>query len=495
LFAAHDSSRERLAAARMIAVDRLAVLDSARRRVDPSMDRLQSRVRSDLGRGALLATDSAAPDSPGPPVPCLVRAISRFDLTAGVVNAVVGAGIFGAPAAAAALAGAWSPLAAVGAAVGILTVVLCFAEVGSRFDESGGPYLYTREAFGRHVGFAVGWLHVWTRLLSAAAILNVFVAYLAPLLSWAGTPTGRLLVMTGVVVLVTAINVRGIRLAAWTVDAFTIAKLLPLGLLVGLGLPRVSGSVLATQGVGEARWTDAVLLMIFLYGGFESAVIAASETRDPRRHTASALLMALAVVSATYCLVQLVVVGVLPRAAAVDTPVAAALEAVAGPLGALLGSLAALVSGYGWLTGFAMMTPRILFAMGERGELPRAFCRVHARFRTPHVAVIANSAVALALALYGSFADAASLSVVTRLGIFGLTCATLPVLRRRRPTEAPAFRVPGGVVVAAAGILFCLWLLATRSFAQIWLLLVILAVGLLLRWWVARLHAGRARAA
>ena len=411
--------------------------------------------------------------------PRLVRAIGRFDLTAAVVNAVIGAGIFGAPAAVAAATGAWSPLAALGAALGILTVVLCFAEVGSRFDESGGPYLYTREAFGRHAGFAVGWLHVWTRLLTGAAILNVFVAYLAPLLPAAGTPGGRVAAMTAVVALVTAVNVGGIRLATWTVDAFTIAKLAPLVLLLLVGLPRVSGPVLAAQAVAEPRWADAVVLMVFLYGGFESAVIAASETRDPRRHTAFALLAALGVVTATYALVQLVVVGVLPGAAGVSNPVAAALEAVAGPLGALLGSLAALVSIYGWFTGFAMMTPRILFAMGERGELPAAFASVHPRFLTPHVAVAVNSAVALGLGVWGSFAGAATLSVVTRLGIFALTCAALPVLRRR--PEAPGFTVPVGPAVAAAGILFCLWLLATRGSAQIGQLGLILAAGFLLR--------------
>ena len=322
-----------------------------------------------------------------------------------------------------------------------------------------------------------------------AAILNVFVAYLTPLLPWAGTAAGRVAAMTGVVALATAINVRGIRLAAWTVDVFTIAKLLPLGLLLLLGLPRVSGPVLATQAVAEPRWADAVVLMVFLYGGFESAVIAASETRDPRRHTAFALLTSLAVVTATYALVQLVVVGVLPRAGGVSNPVAAALAAVAGPLGSVLGSLAALVSIYGWLTGFAMMTPRILFAMGERGELPGALSSVHERYRTPHVAVALNSAVALGLAVWGSFADAASLSVVTRLGIFALTCAALPVLRRRRPGEAPGFRVPGGPAVAAAGILFCAWLLATRGSAQIGQLSLILAAGFALR----RLSRRRAR--
>jgi amino acid transporter len=412
--------------------------------------------------------------------------MGRFDLTAAVVNGVVGAGIFGAPAAVAALVGPWSPLAALAAAAGILTVVLCFAEVGSRFDSSGGPYLYTHAAFGRHVGFAVGWLHVWTRLLSAAAILNVFVAYLAAVVPWTGTAAGRAATMTLVVALVTAVNVRGIRLAAWTVDAFTLAKLAPLALLVAVGLPHVSRATLSTQQVAEPHWTDAVLLMVFMFGGFESSVIAASETRDPRGHTAFALLMALGVVTAVYALVQLVVVGVLPNVADTKTPVAGALEVVAGKLGALLGSVAALVSGYGWLLGFAMMTPRILFAMGERSELPPVLASVHAGYRTPHLAIVLNSAAALAIALSGSFAWAANLSVLTRLGIFALTCAALPVLRARRPAETPPFRLPGGSAVALAGILFCGWLLATRSLAQLWPLAAILAAGLLVRWLTGR---------
>jgi amino acid transporter len=414
-----------------------------------------------------------------------VRAIGRFDLTAAVVNGVVGAGVFGAPAAVAALTGAWSPLAALVAGCGILTVVLCFAEVGSRFDASGGPYLYTRAAFGRHVSFAVGWLHVWTRLLTAAAILDVFVAYLVPLAPWASAPSGRALVMTLVVALVTALNVWGVRQSAWAVNAFTVAKMLPLLLLLALGLPRVSAAVLATQAVAEPHWTDAVVLMVFLYGGFESSVIAASETRDPRGHTAFALLAALATVAVTYSLVQLVVVGVLPGAASSATPVADALATVAGPAGATLGSLAAIVSGYGWFTGFAMMTPRILFAMGERGELPSAFASVHPRFRTPHVAVIANSCAALALALVGTFTAAATLSVVTRLVIFALTCASLPVLRRAA-RDVPGFHAPAGVLVAALGALFCVGLLATRRLDQVWLLGLILLAGLALRALVSR---------
>jgi APA family basic amino acid/polyamine antiporter len=159
---------------------------------------------------------------------------------------------------------------------------------------------------------------------------------------------------------------------------------------------------------------------------------------------------------------------------------------VAGPPGALFGSVGALVSGYGWLLGFAMMTPRILFAMGERSELPLVLARIHAAYRTPHVAIVLNSAAALALSLLGSFAWAANLSVLTRLGIFALTCAALPVLRRSHPDDTPPFRLRGGTAVAVAGILFCGGLLATRSLAELWPLAAILAAGLVVRWLTSR---------
>jgi basic amino acid/polyamine antiporter, APA family len=123
-----------------------------------------------------------------------------------------------------------------------------------------------------------------------------------------------------------------------------------------------------------------------------------------------------------------------------------------------------------------MMTPRILFAMAQRGELPALFGSVHPRFRTPYAAIASNSATLLALGLYSSFAQAASLAAVARLAIFALTCAALIVFRLRN-LESPGFRVPCGHLVAIAGILFSLWLIVTRSFAQIWILVSIVAAG------------------
>jgi len=415
--------------------------------------------------------------------PGLVRAMGRWDLTAAVVNAVVGSGIFGLPSVLAQHTGALSPLVFVLGGLGIFTIVLCFAEVSSRFEDGGGPYLYVRESFGPLTGFQVGWLHLWTRLFSGAAVVNLFGTYLAQILPAAGSPAGRALALAGLVGLLAALNVIGVRQATWAVNLFTVAKLLPLGLLVVLGLPRIRGDVLATQAAPALDWTAAVLLVVFACGGFESAVIPAGEAQRPRRDMAFALLVAMAGVVVLYASVQLVVVGVVPHAASTGSaPISAAFRELLGGAGSVAATLAVLVSTYGWTSGFILATPRILLSMADRGEVPRALGAVHPRFRTPHVAILANAALALALALYGSFAWAATISVVTRLVVYLLTCGALVILRARRPHETPGFRLPWGAVIPVTGIVFCVWLLATRSYEQVWILLGLMAAGAALSW-------------
>src|SRR5262245_481008 len=144
--------------------------------------------------------------APGMSDKTLVRAIGRYDLTAAIVNAVIGSAIFGMPARIAELTGAWSPIAYLLAGLGVLSMVLCFAEVASRFQEPGGPYLYAREAFGRGVGFQAGWLTFWIRVTAVAANLNVFADYLARIAPAAGQGWARAAVMTALVGAVAAIN-------------------------------------------------------------------------------------------------------------------------------------------------------------------------------------------------------------------------------------------------------------------------------------------------
>ena len=412
--------------------------------------------------------------------PSLIRAIGRFSLTAAIVNGVIGSGIFGLPSAVAALTGAWSPAVVIIAGACVFVVLLCFAEVSSRFDEAGGPYLYAREAFGPIVGFQVGWLLLVSRLLGCAAALNILVVYVGLLVPAVATSVGRAITMTGAIAIATAINVTGVRLATWTMNAFTVAKVLPLLLLIVLGLPQIRSDVLTAQVVARPDWVEAVLLMVFAYGGFESMIIAASETRRPREDTASALITAGAIVTVIYCLLQLVIVGVLPDAGRATAPVASALREVMGASGAALGSIAVVLSVYGWLTGFTLMMPRVLYSMATHRELPAIVGRVHPRFRTPHIAIVANAVVALGMALYSSFAQAATFAAIARLVVFAVTCAALVMLRRTHG-PSPEFRLRGGTMFAVAGIAFSVWLLATRSSNQLWILIGIVAAGVVLR--------------
>jgi basic amino acid/polyamine antiporter, APA family len=422
----------------------------------------------------------------------LVRAIGRWDFTALVVNGVIGSSIFGMPAVLAGLTGSWSPLAMFLAALGILPIVLCHAEVASRFREAGGAYLYAREAFGGWVGFQAGWLSFWIRATSMGANLNVFVNYLAEMVPAAGWPIGRALTMVLVTALVTFINLRGVRQSARTVDLFVLAKLAPLVGLVLLGAWYFRAETLSTQPVAAPDWTQAILLLVFAFGGFEAALIAAGEVRDPRRDAAFSLLVALAVVASVYMLVQLAVVGLVPNAAASPAPVAAAYGVILGAMGVTVASAAAMVSTYGWTLGSTLTSPRILYSMSERGDLPAWFGHVHPRFRTPDVAIVLYAAAGLGFALSGGFAANATISAIVRLVTYGLVCVALVVLRRRPELAPPGFRLRAGGLVAALGVGFCVWLVSTRTFTQAWVLLALIAVGAGL-WWVG--GRGRSREA
>lgn len=404
-----------------------------------------------------------------------LRAISRADLTLAIVNGVIGSAIFGMPAQIAGLTGAQSPLAHLIAALGVLTIVLCFAEVASRFEDSGGAYLYAREAFGRHVGFQAGWLTLWTRLLSAAANLNVFASYLSQILPAAGAGAGRSAVIVFVLVVITAINLIGVKQASWTVDVLTIAKLLPLALLALLGLPLVSGEVLATQAVAEPQWTQAVLLLIFAFGGFEAPLMSAGEAKDARKDSAFALLVALGIIATVYVSVQYVTIGLVPNLQQEKAPIAAAFSVLWGPAGVTFASFAAMISVWGWATGNGLQSPRLLFSMAERGELPALFAKVHPRFLTPHVAIVGFSVVAGALAIGGTFEGNAVLSAIVRLIVYALVCISLWVFRR---TKGPAqFRVPFAPPISILALGFCFYMLSTRSFAQAGIILVAMVAG------------------
>lgn len=417
----------------------------------------------------------------------LLRGIGRGSMVALFINAVIGAGIFGLPSRVHALLGPYALLAYLACAVLVLLVVLCFAEVGSRFERTGGPYLYATAAFGPVAGFQVGWLVWLTRVTAFAALCNLLLEYLAYFWPAATTPAWRIVLVTAIVALIAAVNLRGVRPAAIVGNVFTIGKLVPLTLFVATGLFFVEPARYVPQSMpGVADFSAGMLLLVFAFTGFETATVPAGEVREPRRTLPFAILASMAVIVPLYLLVQAVCIGTLPDLASSTRPLADAAERFAGRIGAAVIVAGALVSIAGTLNGLVLAAPRLLFAMAEQGQLPRAFAAVQPRWRTPQFAIIATALCMLVLTLSGTFLSAVAISTLTRLLAYAATCAALPVLRRREGTTPALFRVPGGTAIVVVALVVIAWLFANASVRELRDVGIAMVLGFVLLWFGRR---------
>jgi amino acid transporter len=397
----------------------------------------------------------------------LIRSIRKWDLVAVTVNAVIGAGIFGLPSKVYDLAGGYSLPAFLLCGIFAAMIVLCFAEVGSRFTETGGPYLYTREAFGPAAGFTVGWLMWIARITAFAANTSIMLSYLG--LFWPAVTTGpaRATVVCFVTLALTMINMIGVHDVTITTNVLTVGKLAPLALLIVAGFFYLDArSFSLGSRPAPAAFSSAMLLLVYAYTGFEIAVVPAAEIRAPRHDLPVAILTAIGIVAVFYVLIQIVCIGTLPGLSASDKPLADAARRFLGQPGAMIISAGAVISILGNLNVVMLSASRIPFAMAERGELPRFLANINKRFRTPHAAILLTSTLMAALTLSGTFLYAITISTIARLLIYAATCGALPVLRRRSAATPPMFRVPAGITVAFAVLLLTAWLLWNTTWRE-----------------------------
>jgi len=412
------------------------------------------------------------PASPNPPHHNLIRAIGRWSLAALVVNSIIGSGIFGLPSVVAGLIGAYSPYAVLAAGAGMSVIIGCYAEVASRFEGAGGPYLYARVAFGRLMGIQTAWMLWLGQVAAPAANANLFVIYLGEFFPHAKDPLPRAIILTLLVGLLTFINIRGVRGGAKVSDLFTAAKLVPLFAVIVLGLFvlqhqhwTIATAPIAPPAAGQ--WLKAMLLLVFAYGGFETALAPMSEAKDPRRDAPFALFTALLVCTVLYALIQWVVVGVLPDAVHSQRPLADVARMAVGPIGAALVAVGALISFYGYLSAKILAMPRVSFALAEQGDFPKAFAAVHRRFHTPYVSILVFAFLVWGFAIIGEFKWNVTLSAVARLLYYGVGCAALPILRRKNPKDASAlFNLPAGNFFALLGVILCIILVTRVDFGQ-----------------------------
>ena len=394
----------------------------------------------------------------------LVRGLGKWDLTAVAVNGIIGAGIFGLPAKVHSRVGAFSLVAFITCAIVVTLIILCFCEVGSRFTETGGPYLYARKAFGRLVGFEVGWMIWLARLTAFAANTNLLIGYLSYFWPAANTGVIRAAVICFVVIALTAVNIIGIRDVAILTNLFTIAKLLPLLLFVTVGVFFLNPHAYSfAEPPTYGAFSASVLILIYAFTGFEIAVIPAGEVRDPQRNMPVAMLTAIGIVTVLYLLIQIVCIGTLPELATSETPLADASGRFLGITGAGIISAGALVSIIPNLNVILLAGSRLPFAMSDRRELPRILSRTHTRFHTPHISILLTSVLVLVLALSGTFIYAATISAIARLLAYAGTCAALPVLRRVPGASPPVFKLKAGVTTSIVSLALIAWLLSNTT--------------------------------
>lgn len=399
----------------------------------------------------------------------LVRGIHKWDLAAVAVNGIIGAGIFGLPSRVFGLVGVYSLLAFLVCAVFVTLIILCFAEVGSRFRDSGGPYLYTREVFGSTIGFEVGWMMWLARLTGFAANCNLLIGYLGYF--WPEVQQGwlRALMISGVVFALTAVNVVGVRDAAIVSNVFTVAKMIPLLLFIGIGAFYISSDNFAQPAAVPtlSSFSKAVLLLVYAFTGFEMAVIPAGEVQNPQRNLPMALLSAIAMVAVLYIAIQVVCIGTLPGLADSARPLADASKGFLSSAGGAIISIGALVSITGNLSVIILAGSRLPFAMAERADLPASLAITHARFRTPHLSILLSAAVMLLLTISWTFIEAVAISTIARLLAYAGTCASLIALRRNRQSaEEALFKVPAGSMVALFALGLTVWLLLNSNLSE-----------------------------
>jgi amino acid transporter len=414
----------------------------------------------------------------------LVRGIGIPALTANIVSSTIGAGIFVIPATVAKGLGTAAPLAFICCAVAMVLFVTCFAIAGSRVSLTGGLYAYVEVAFGRYIGFLAGMLYFLTALGAVAGVVNVLADSVGLVLPFLAGSIMRRIVMFAVYGSLVLINIRGVRQGAGAVTVITVAKLLPLVLFICVGLFFIHPANLSWNGLPTSKSLgDAVILLIFAFVGIEVALIPSGEVKNPARTVPRSAYLALVITTIIYLMIQLVAQGTLGADLAnhPDAPLAESASTFLGHVGRMILLAGASISAFGFVTSDILSSPRMIFAFGRDGALPQFFAHVHARYRSPDVAIITYATLAFLLSISGTFEKLAVLSNVAVLLMYLLCCAACWVLVHRDVrSEGKPFNFPGMKIVPGLAIVAIVWILTHATSREFIVTGIVLALASIL---------------
>ena len=411
----------------------------------------------------------------------LNRSISKWAMVLLVINGVIGSGIFGLPSKAFKEVGVYSIAAFLVCAVAVFVIILCFAEVSSRFDKTGGPYLYALSSFGPLPAFLTGWLLLVTRFITYAALINLLVTYLSVFSDWFELKSSRIIIIVLLTLFLAYVNHIGVKNSTRVNNFLTFAKLLPLLLFIIVGFFFISPENYQVKEIPDfSSFSSTVLLLVFAFGGFESVLVNSGEVKDPGKNLPFALLLAALIIAGIYMLVQIVSIGILPSLASTDKPLADASQLIMGKPGALIIAFGAMFSVTGTLNAIMLVGSRLPFAFSEENQFPKVFSFIHPKYKTPTWSLLLFMTITIIISLSYSFLSAASISAITRVMIYAIVCITLIILRKKRPGQNRFFKIKYGNIIAVFGVLIAIWLLSSAKRNELRDVGVALGIGLVI---------------
>jgi APA family basic amino acid/polyamine antiporter len=382
--------------------------------------------------------------------PGLVARIGLFEATLVVMGGIVGSGIFVNPSVVARhvhsaplILGAW----VVGGVVALVGAFV-YAELSERMPAVGGQYAYLREAFHPLVAFLCGWALLL--VINAGGVAAVAVTFARYALELTGAPMSETALAIATILGLAAINCLGVRSGSLVQGVLMVLKLGALAALILLGWlfhrPPTASPPAAPDGL--LAFGGAMVPVLFAYGGWQTTCFIASEVRDPRRTLPRALVAGVVTVIVLYVGVSWVcLVGLGPAGLAdTETPASALMRRTLGQRGATFIALGIAVSTLGFLSQSLLTMPRVYFAMAADGLFFRNVARVSPRTHAPVVAILVLAASSTAVTLSGRYDQILGYVVFADWVFFGLSAASLFVLRRRRiggELDGIRFPVPG----------------------------------------------------
>jgi len=415
--------------------------------------------------------------------------LTLFDVTNIVVGAIVGADIYVASSFAAGYLGPFSLVVWVLAGIIAIVIALCFAQCVALVPEVGGPYAYAKEAWGSFAGFIVGWSLWLAEWISLAVFPVAFTRYLMFFVPDLGL-IYQIIVKGLFVAFLIVTNIVGVKAAGRTNDILTLVKLIPLILFSAVAILYISTNPAAAVAnyspflpLGLSGFGPALVLIFWAYAGFEISTIPADEIKDPSKTIPKAIILGISIVTIFYLTTNVLLFGVRPwtQLASDAAPIASATTSVLGAnssialIGGLIVGVGALISVAGSDESGMIGTSRLGYALAVDGLFPRAFAKVHPKYKTPYLSITVQALTALMASILGELSMLVATSVLFMAIAYVATSASILTLRRKFPQ--PSFHLTGGLLIPVLGAAFSLYLITQCSLQQIAIGAVLLAVG------------------